>query len=120
MDYSKFKFEKLPSWWFLFYISLFIPYLRYFVPLVLFFIFIGKKIDIKNKVIIGILNFIPFFSEKIIRKFVYEIVEKNITDKVLLMDLNFFLQEIIKWIIIIIIINKLVNLEEKKKEFLEQ
>ncbi len=120
MDFSKFKFENIPTWWFLFYISLFIPYFNYFIPLILFFIFLGKNIDKKNKVIFGLLNFIPFFAEKIIQKIIYKVVENYITDKILLMDLNFFLQQTIKWIIIYIIINRLVNLENNKKEFLEQ
>lgn len=120
MDFSKFKFENIPTCWFLFYISLFIPYFNYFIPLILFFIFLGKNIDKKNKVIFGLLNFIPFFAEKIIQKIIYKVVENYITDKILLMDLNFFLQQTIKWIIIYIIINRLVNLENNKKEFLEQ
>ena len=114
MDYSKLKFESIPNWWFLFYISLFIPYLSYFIPLVLFFIFLGKNIDIKNKIIIGALNFVPFIFGKIIKELIYGIPKEENFDKVLLLDSNIFLQETVKWIIVFIIINKLINLEKNR------
>ena len=120
MDYSKFKLEQIPSWWFLFYISFFIPYFNHFVPLILFLVFLGKDTSTKNKVIISILNFIPFFSQKLIRLLISVVLKKQITDKIVLMSLNYFLQESVKWIIIMIILNKIIDIEKEAKEILAQ
>ena len=120
MDYSKYKLKEMPSWWFLFYVSLFVPYFNHFAPLILFLLFLGKDTNTRNKVIISILNFIPFFSAKLVRLLVYGVLKNLITDKIVLMSLYYFLHEAVKWIIIMIILNKLINIEKEAKETLSQ
>ena len=40
IEYSNNKFTEVPKWWIVFYISVFIPYFQYFIPLVLFLVFV--------------------------------------------------------------------------------
>ena len=115
MTYSNEKKSNLPKWWFLFYVSMFIPYIRYFVPYVIFILFLGKEISVKNKVILGIMNFLPLILKKIINIVIYKFLLNFISDKVLLMDLNLLLCEIINWVLIGFIISKIVKIEETYK-----
>ena len=109
IEYSNNKFTEVPKWWIAFYISVFIPYFQYFIPLVLFLVFCARGINLKNLIFIGIANFIPFILNNPIRTFVYEILKNYISDKVLLLDLYIFLKETVFWICKIIIINLIVS-----------
>ena len=109
IEYSNNKFTEVPKWWIVFYISVFIPYFQYFIPLVLFFVFCARCINLKKLIFIGIANFIPFILNDPIRTFVYEILKNHISDKVLLLDLYIFLKETVFWICKIILINLIVS-----------
>lgn len=105
IEYSNKKFSEVPKWWIAFYISVFIPYVQYFVPLVLFLVFCARGINIKKLIFLGFINFIPFILNEPIRTFVYEILKNHISDKVLLFDLYIFFKETVFWICRIILIN---------------
>ena len=109
IEYSNNKFTEVPKWWIVFYISVFIPYFQYFIPLVLFLVFCARGINLKKLIFIGIANFIPFILNDPIRIFVYEILKNHISDKVLLLDLYIFLKETVFWIFKIILINLIVS-----------
>ncbi len=109
MDYSKEKFVEIPKWWFLFYLSLFIPGGRYIIPLLLFCIYLGEKIPIKTKRIIVVLNFLPWIFNWVIKYFIFKVLINQISDKVLLMGLYYFVNELIKWVLGLMIIKLLIE-----------
>lgn len=113
MTYSKASLPEIPKWWFLFYVSMFIPYINYFVPLALCLFFLIKEASNKEKLFIIIVNFIPLITSRFFRYLVYHILINEITDKILLMDLNLFLNELVNWVIILLLVGKLLSIKEK-------